>query len=472
MFTTRTHPFQILVNIKKVLYLFVVPAVRAIFALVKGDFMLWTGGIWKDALILLFIVLISVYKWLNYTLSISKSGVELSFGVITKVNLLMPLSSICVVSSKINVLLKPFGCVCVRCDTPAGKSRTADIAVLLRQSTWEKIKMLIPCGKNYERKVYKPQFAYLLLLAAVTSNSFTGVLLISVAISKLGKALGKGFEGMVYGSYEQLAKALAFGIEPAAAGAAILLLSGWLITFLRGFADYYDFSVALEEKVLTVKSGWLQKNEWIIDLARINHIDICQTLYTHFLKLYTVFVCSYGYGKKRSAPAAVVPVVKKQRLEDALKCKISGFSLNKFDVRPVKGSLFRFVWQPLAAAAVVAAAIGTVPQFFDAWLGVMAAVPLLWMAAVRAVDCFTCGAAMYEDILVIRTSQRLKFHTAVIHSNKAVMMKTTQSIFQRRKNSCDLWVYPQSEEKHSYRLRNVSTQNAEDIIGKIIVKNK
>ncbi len=475
MITVRTHPFQILRYIKKVLYLLVIPVTRAILALVRGDITLWTNGLWKDAIVLGFMIAYSVYRWANYTLSISKNGIELNFGVVVKVKLLMPLSSICVVNSKENILLKPFGCVRVSCDTPAGKSRSADVTILLRQKTWNKIKAASFCGKADEGEMYKPKISYLLLLAAVTSNSFTGVLLIAAVISKLGRTLGEGFKGMVYGRFEQLVKLAALGVEPAAAGIAIILLLGWLITFLRGLADYYDFSVSADETFITVKSGLPQKNEWVIGRHRINHINIRQTLYTHFLKMHTVFLCSYGYGKKRSKPAAVVPAVKKQRLEDALGCKITGFSLDKFDVRPVKGSLFRFVWQPLAVLSAVVAAANTVPEFFVGvkyWLGVMAAVPLIWLTAVRTIDRFTCGARLYGDVLVMRTSQRFSFHTAIIAFDKAVVLKTTQSVFQHRKNSCDLWVYPQSEEMCGYRLRNVLKEDAERIVREIIVKNK
>lgn len=69
-------------------------------------------------------------------------------------------------------------------------------------------------------------------LSLATSNSFAGILLLSTLISQTGQLLGEEFADRVYGAFAQVSRQMAFGIPPAAAFLAYLILAGGPLPFL------------------------------------------------------------------------------------------------------------------------------------------------------------------------------------------------------------------------------------------------
>ncbi len=62
-------------------------------------------------------------------------------------------------------------------------------------------------------------------------NTLTGVVFASTLISQSGNLLGKEFEDQLVVKLTDIARVLAFGLPPAAALLAYILLGGWLISF-------------------------------------------------------------------------------------------------------------------------------------------------------------------------------------------------------------------------------------------------
>ena len=86
-----------------------------------------------------------------------------------------------------------------------------------------------------------------MLLSALTSNSLAGILLASAAISHIGNLMGYQLSEHIYGTLEQLTRLAAFGIPPAAAALAYLLLSGWLLAFLSNFTRLQNLYVVRKD---------------------------------------------------------------------------------------------------------------------------------------------------------------------------------------------------------------------------------
>jgi hypothetical protein len=80
------------------------------------------------------------------------------------------------------------------------------------------------------------------------------------------------FPTAIFGTFERLTLLLAFGIPPAAAAAAYLLLFGWLIAFVLNFLRHQNFFLRRRSRSLYVSSGLFTLREYSIALRDINYL--------------------------------------------------------------------------------------------------------------------------------------------------------------------------------------------------------
>lgn len=463
--THRAHPLTILANLWRVFYLIIIPVLRGFFYALQGDLSLWLRSAWVDILIFLAMLAIAVWRWLAVTYFFDDREFVLRLGWLVRRTYRINWNDITTVSALESFYLRPFRCAHLRADTIGGSAGKADFSILVWRDQAERIlrRARIRDGERHTRQ-YIPKTRSILSSALLTSNSLGGVVFIAAFISQTGRLLGNEFSSLLIGTFEEAARLLAFGIPPAAAALAYLLLAGWLMGFLLAFFRYKNFCVSRSQNGLRVRGGLLTHREYCIRYGDINFIDIRQSITTKVLRLYSLYISAVGYAKHKDDISCVILTENRKDFSLHRERIFPAFSPAPRQLGPKKTAVLRFVGPAVAFCLLLAAAVFLLIHRFPGWrdfirfVGLMLMVPAVYFLLVRTVDFHTNGAAKNGKYYTLRYSLGFSLHTVVIPEDKIVSVELRQSPIQQFSGVCDLLVCTRAEARLVHRCRNLDKQ--------------
>lgn len=309
----RSHPLYIVSILWKYLFILLVPVIRGLYYVIINSFSLengfqfavnisnWAKGAWMDIAFLLAFLSLGILLWLNFTIEVSEKGLLIHRGVLKREVRFLPVSRYNCLSVVSPMSVRLFGGAYLRVDTPGGGLKQADLLMMLRTKDCRQIIKLLQLPESLEQpahtRSYTPKNRYVFVLAMVTSNSFAGVLLISTFVTQSGNILGEQFSEMLYGTFENVTRTLAFGVPPAAFALACILFFGYLCAFVVSLSRHANFHVIRRKNLLEVRAGLLTKRSYRIAADKIAYLDIRRSLLTCLLGVYSIFLSTVGYGK-------------------------------------------------------------------------------------------------------------------------------------------------------------------------------
>lgn len=462
----HTHPITLLQMIWRFLFLLIIPAARGFLtALSGGNIAAWLGGAWLDILIIFFIFLMAFLEWWNLCYRWDNVGLTIRKGVFFRRRIFIPAGKIITLSLTRSFFLKPFRAVRLRADTWAGDSKSTDISLTLPRDTAESIltgrKDFLHQGDVFSPREYHPRGLYITCLSAILSSSFAGVLFIATFISQTGSLLGREFSDRIAGTFEQLTRAIAWGLPPATVAIAYLLLFGWLFSFVRNLIRHRNFLVRRSSNELFINSGIITNRYYSIRLDEVNYLDIRQSLITKLLGLYSVFVGAVGYGKEKDDISAMIPANSWGRMVRHLHFLLPEFAVSPRSTKPNFGSIIRFLWDPLVPTLLIPVTGWILSYFFPTWRDFitsivwMAMIPCGWFLCVRILDFFTTGVGKDGDTFTLRYSSGIQLHTVVLPRRRIAQVVLRQSPIQAFDRKCDLFVFSAAEKKKKHHIRNL-----------------
>lgn len=480
------HPLFILSSLRKYLFVLLIPVLRGLYYVLINSFSWahgfhfemslsdWIQGVWVDILVSLIFLSLGILLWARFTVDISEEGILVQKGIFRRQVTFLPTSRFHCVLVVEPLHLKIFHAVQVRIDTPGGGIEKADLSLTMRRKDSVQMMNILRYPKALAQfspiRSYTPKNRYVFILAMITSNSFAGIVLITTFITQVGNLLGRQFSEMIYGTFENAARALAFGIPPTALAIAWIMLFGYLCAFIGSLSRHANFNVVRNHGILKVKAGLFKKRRYHIQVDKIAYLDIRRSLLTLILGVYSVFLSTVGYGKFKDDVSALIPCVRKKRLKQSMDLLLPEYHLSEREVRPERmRSLFRYTWR--AAGLLVLLLLGTrvscllFPSWRELilWVCLMASCPLVWLLAVKLVDLNTAGISWEQGCYTLRYSKGFSLHAIIIRPERIVKIKRTQSIFQKRKGKCDLYVYSYSEGKNVHHVRNLDNEKTEEL---------
>lgn len=484
----RPHPLYILSNLWRYLFILLIPLVRGLYYVVINSFSLtngfqfavnisrWVQGAWMDILFLFAFLSLGILLWVTFTVEVSEDGLLVNRGIFRRETSFLPASRYSCVSLLAPLRLRLFGAVYLRIDTPGGGLQNADLQVMLRKKDCQKIvRMLqVPQGLTplSPMREYTPKNSYVFLLAMITSNSFAGMLLISTFITQVGNLLGEQFSEMIYGTFENVARTLAFGVPPAAFAAACILFFGYLCAFVASLARHANFHVLRRQNMLEIQAGLLTKRTYRIQTEKIGYLDIRRSLITCILGVYSIFLSTVGYGKFKDDVSALIPCVRKKKLQHSLHLLLPEYHVSPRIICPHRlRSAFRYTWRSVAVLIAVQVAREVLrilfPGWIDliAWVGFMATCPLIWLLIVKLIDLNTAGISCEQDCYTLRYSKGFSLHQVIIRPQRIAKIKIVQSILQKRTGRCDVYVFSYSEGRQLHHVRDLNREQAEKLLG-------
>jgi len=443
----------------------VIPVLRGFFLALGGNLTDWARGSWLDIMILLGMLGFAVLRWRGVLFLWDEKLLHIRSGLIFSADAAIPWKKVVTVSVYESFYLRPFRAVRLRLDTLGGSARESNFSILLDPET-AGLLLEKHGGKFPREKSFAPSKRSILGQSLLNSNSFAGIVFAAAFISQSGQLIGQGLAGEVIGAFEEVARALAFGLPPAAAAIAILLLAGWAVSSLLELDRYSDMMINIENGALRISAGLLTKREYSVAYGKIGYVNIRQSLITKLLGLYSLYISAVGYAKQKEDISCLIPAESGEAFERSRLRFFPRLAPAPRTLAPEKKGAARFVMPAvyfcLGIILITLLALWRAEGWgrFIIFAGAMAMVPALCFLAVGVADYRTGGISKEDDVYTLRYSKGFYLHTVVARADKIVQVELNQSIFQRGKNMCDLIVHTRCEGRRRHRLRSLDMREA------------
>lgn len=485
----RAHPLTILANLRHVLFLVLIPLIRGISSALArtGSYSAWLSRVWTDVLILALMLGLAVWLWLRVRLIVSLKALTLITGLFVRRTVSIPFDKAATVSFLTHFSLLPFKAVRFNTDVPGASGRKNRLSLLLWQKDADEIKRLLFCSPEKQEPMYvkesqkpgmtwcancerleatpsaeyRPTAGKIAALSLLTSNSFSGILYMSVFVSQSGKILGGEFSRALTGVFDRAAHFFEIFLPPLAAAFSALLLAGWAVGFMRLFLRYSGFRFVSRSGLLTACGGVFSRHERHIRRSEVLFADFRQSFTTKLLRLYSLYLCAGGVGEKKSDYSCVILTEKSARFESIRAALLPEYSPVVRQVKPDRRCFLRFIYTPAVLLASVPFVYKLLTRHlvgfddFFAFASAMTAALALWFLAVNVADFFTSGAAFDGKLYTLRYSTGFSFHTAVILKENAALFEIKQGLFQRPGAYCDLIVRTKAARRQAHRCRSL-----------------
>lgn len=458
----HAHPVTIFFNLGSVFYLIIIPVLRGFLSALQGGFTRWLSGAWADILVFLFMLGVAVTAWYCRRFRYDDKQIELRTGILNCRATFIPWDAVTTLTLVEPFFLRPIRALRFRADTLGGSFKNADFSIFLTQKQAD---MILKSRKRFSGesldKIYHPTTGSIVALSLLSSNSFAGILFISAFVSQSGKLLGNEFSQVIIGTFEEAARNLAFGIPPAAAALAYILIAGWFISFFLTFIRYKDFSLTRNKNTLSINGGIFTHREYYIRYSDINFIDMRQSIFTKLLRLNSLYVSAVGYGKQKDDISCIVPTEREVKFKESCNKIFPHMPSSQRTFMPVKKGIMRFISPAVTAILGITAVMLLFSRIFPSWnpfirfVGFMAFIPALFFLLIRIIDFRTGGLAFERGNYTLRYSSGWSLHTVVIPEDKVVRVELKQSLLQKFGGRCDLIISARAEGASLHRCRNL-----------------
>jgi len=463
----RAHSIMILLNLRRVMFLLIIPALHGVFALPRGGFLLWLRGAWLDALTLVIMLTLSVLMWRRCNYKCTNKGITVCRGLFFSHCTTIKWSDIITLSCGRPFFLRMFNAVFLRADTIGGSFRDSDIRLLLNKDTADKILDIFYSEGNCGCKPaveHNAAGSSVLAFALLSSSALTGIVFAAAVVSQSGKLLGQEFSDMLVLSFEEATRNFALGIPPAAAAITYILLLGWLIGVTQSLWRYWHLRLKLWGNKLIIESGKMGRRLYAVNTQKLAFADIRQTLGMHLAGVCALYISAVGYGKHKDDISCVIPTMRKAGFMHKYFSFFAALPLSPANIKPPKRGFMPFIIKPLCMAIAIMLA-GTavlifVPHFSDfiIFIIIMLTIPSVVLLAVGFSAYFAAGVGYDKGVYTLRYSRGFALHTVIMHQTQIAKLEFAQNIFQRRRGMCHLVVFTKAEHRNKHKCLNLSLE--------------
>ncbi len=454
--TRREHPIAIIGHLPRYALLLILPLLRGVrYLRIPHGFPLWLRGTWLDLSVALLLLILPIWAWWRRTYEITSQHLCLRRGIVWRRTTAIPLAQVTTLTVERPLWLRLVGAARMVADTDAGYHRLADVRLII-----PKKQALLLLSDPDKGTTVRAAYWRLWLLSVLSSDSLSGILLLTTVFRQSGVLLGEGLQQTLLDNLEAAAEAVTV-IPRTAALLTLLLLGGWLIGAARHLMRHLPFSVCRQENTVTVRTGLFSYRSHSCGVGAIHYIDRRQTLMAYLTRLYTVFIGCTGYGKDKNTLAVLLPPCRRSQADEQTAVLLPHLLPCPVTVRPAKRAAGRYLRLPLLLILGLPLVRWAILQQWPQWrelttyLTVMALLPCLWLLAVRWVDLRTAGVGYADGRYTLCYSAGLTLHRVTVPAHKVAVLRLRQSLWQRRRGTCDIILYSYHEHRRPHRVREV-----------------
>lgn len=469
------HPLRILKYSAKNIWLLIFPFIRGLrtYHFSKDFFYTWIQGAWKDLLVIGVIILFGLIRWFFSVIDVSEHEIIHRDGVFIRVTTHVPFANISCTTVENPVHLSAFGAKRLSCDTRAGILKTADLKMLVNESTCEAIIKHFPnvTEKNRAAEVKRPSWLSVLLFSVFFSSGFSGTVYVAMFFFKGGDIAHDIISvslNTLTKETEKLTDRLLLKIPGAALAIGVFFMASWFVSFIVNLLRYAGFRIETDNKVMKVSYGIINRVEYRIRLSHVNYTDLRQNLVMKLMGAVSLNMSCAGYGAVKNRLPVLMPVKKEKDIGRGLEAMgIVGGVKNTYKASIAGAGSYLLI--PIIAAVLILpiynASKGLVVSFFPKleelihFAAVMAEIPLVWLIIVKTAALFTSGITFYDDSILIRCCKLNSFHTVVGDRRNVVKCEIEQNLFQKMSRRCAVSIWFGSEEYKRYKVKSLSEED-------------
>ncbi len=465
----REHPLRIARYSKKSIWLLIFPILRGAYHIAtREELLAWLRGTWFDVLILCIIL---AYGWLNWyrrVFTVENEQLYVREGIIFIRQRYLPLRNLASMTVERPFWLRPVRASYLCADTASGLLDTTDIRLMIRQRDEHVFLSALPRLRQGKRHhmAHRGGTWRMIFFSMIFSSSFSGAVYLAVFWFQSGRIAGDLIEewqlrDKLSTVSEDVAAKLA-GIPPAAVTVGIIILSTWLLSFVRNLLRYGGFSMESDRRMLVVRSGLLTRRRFWLVNRKINFADIQQNLLTKFCRIFSLAVSCPGYGSRQGSIPICMPILTQREMDEVVPMIFPDIRLTKNTLRPHWLAWWGYVNQPVCLAAAVVPAAEIVRRLYPPaaeavdLFRVMLLIPIFWKLAVQITSLVTTGVSISDGRICARFCRGTTFHTIIADTDNIVKVRIYQHFWQRWSGGCHLVLYFRSESGGHCTVRSLN----------------
>lgn len=447
----RPHPLYILYDVKRWLWLWLIPLVRLVLTPDASTEIL-TSSL-RDFLLAGCLLTYACWKR-NTTYYQLGSPLQIRKGIVIRRQYTLPSDSTSLVTVETTPLMRLCRCRRVQIST-ISRRRQADATLYLSyRQAWSLIRQEVGAEGYHARTLP------ILIMALSGSNAAIGAVTLVPFIRRAATVLGNRFPTDIYSVTEQF---MVFDLPPVLQNIANLLLLGWCVSVINSLFRTHGFRVHRYHRRLHILSGVFTKRSQQMDVDGISSLLLRQTLFTRVWGLYTATIACAGYGRESGVRPLLIPAATMRDLCRALDHILPGFPIGQITLRPSVRSLPRYILPPILLIAGA-----SVLYFFS---NTITAIPMmlllvigLWWFAVRLLGFFYSGCGMQNGAVVMRYPRGLALYELHMPVQSIDRCSLRQGPLGRRRGKCTLRLLCFGEKHHAHRVWGLDKAAVENMI--------
>lgn len=469
-FAVRQHPIRILGYTTKSFWLLLIPLTRSLIAM-RFDIAEWLKGRWLDVLIITLIFGYAFLRWVFISFRFETDCIIARQGYFGLMESKILYTQITTIYAQQGAFYRAFGASRIMIDTNSGRGAASDLELTVKSSDFLRLAKIF----NYENRAaikysYSSGSLYLLVFSLIFSSTFSGVLLLATFFYQAGRIVGNELESRVISEFDALTKSLSLNIPPAALALSLIIIGSWLLSFIVNLVRHWSFTSMRSGTKIVIKSGIIAKRAAILTMNKINYVDLQQNLLTKLCRICTVIVHCAGYGKNRRQIAALIPITTNRQVGASLRLLLPDMHRTKITLRPSPRQMMSYLLLPIVLGAMIPAAAIIVYYFLPDWwemiqfVCVVTAIPVIWLAVVKAVSIFTTGVGFTNGRATMNYCRLYTYHSVSVPAEKICKLMLTQTWWQKRSKRCNLVVYTISETVNRHVIRQLKLEAVTDLL--------
>ena len=479
----REHPLRILRYSTKYLWLLIFPIIRGAYHFAtKEDFFKWLRGTWFDLLILAAILGFGWLVWYFREFTIKKGQIYVQDGILITRRRYMPLKNLSAMTIEHPLWLRPLGGAYLYADTASGLLEATDIKLMIRRQDEKMFREAVPHIRQEERHHFRHHGGIwrVLLFSLIFSSGLSSAVYLALFWFQSGRIARDLIQEFQLTEHlntisEELASRL-LGIPPAAVTIGIIILSMWLLSFIRNVIRYGGFEMQSNQQVVSIRSGLVTRRSILLINRKINFVDIRQNLLTKLCRISSLAVNIPGYGNQQGSIPVCLPILTQRELNETLPMLFPDLRITRRTMKPPWHSWYGYICMPMYAGLAVIPVMHYArkflpqirvimefaPQIMDVldFLQLMLFIPIIWKLIIQIVAFSTTGLSITEGRICVRYCDWTTFHTVIADTDTIVKVRIHQHFWHRWTKKCHVIIYFRSEVMRRCHLWCVDAQTA------------
>ncbi len=457
--TYRAHPIIMLGTVKPFLFVLILPVVKgAVQYILSGRI----TGILSPSLIAA--ALVSLIAYLNYRafcITVDGNQIVINKGFFIKSTSVIRRERLSSVAVNRGILDLIFGSVTFKINTEAGTAGKTDFSFKLYRKDAKELFSLLYSAEG--RTAVRFNVLKSAVLAAATSSAITGLIVGVPIINNLGRILGVALSKMLFDKLSHASSRFDAYFPPAVNIITVLLLAGYLASFLITLIKMLRFKLKIGKEKIEVEYGVIARCHTVFKKSAINDLTVEQTPIMRIFKLFSMRAAVGGYGDNRGEKAIIVPAARYDEIRGAFSEVFDVLRLPQGAIKAErsKRNAIRFLWVPriyaeidIAATVVLALSFPSVSRFL-----IVSGAALMTLIVYYGNLCFKSyknGRLDISDKIFASGFSGLTVRELYCDKSRVGEIKISRTPADKLYGTCKVDIIVRSESADKIRVRNLS----------------